>query len=41
MRNANLDEAAATVDLVRGGNGGEEGEQEGEEDGETTAGIHR
>jgi hypothetical protein len=40
MRNADLDEAAASVDLVRGGNGGEEDEQEGEEDGET-AGIHR
>ena len=40
MSNTDLDEAAASVDLVRGGNGGEEGEQEGEEDGET-AGIHR
>jgi len=40
MRNADLDEAAASVDLVRGGNGGDEGEQEEEEEGET-AGIHR
>jgi hypothetical protein len=40
MRNVDLDDAAASVDLVRGDNGGEEGKQEGEKDGET-AGIHR
>ena len=40
MSNTDLDEAAASVDLVRGGNGGDEGEQEEEEEGET-AGIHR
>jgi len=40
MRNADLDEAAASVDLVRGGNGGDEGEQEEEEEGDT-AGIQR
>jgi hypothetical protein len=40
VRHTDLDEAAASVDLVGGGRGGEEGEQEGEEDGEA-AGIHR
>jgi len=40
VRHTDLDEAAASVDLVGGGRGGEEDEQEDNEDGET-AGIHR